>query len=88
MQDNKKTYQGWINKETWVVNLWLNNDTGFNKILETAIDLESSVHKKAKWLEAVMQKETYDLPIELSIWLDLLVTAMGNVDWLEIIENN
>ena len=30
------TYNGWANRETWLVNLWLSND---QDLLETALDL-------------------------------------------------
>ena len=48
-----------------------------------ALDLE-----KAKWLESNIIDEMYDLPLEASLWCDLLGTALARVDWLEVIEKN
>lgn len=38
--------------------------------------------------ETQIKDEMYDLPLEASLWCDLLGTALARVDWREVIENN
>jgi len=53
-----------------------------------ALELEASDHEKAEWLETQIKDEMYDLPLEASLWSDLLGTSLVRVNWLEVIENN
>ncbi|HEY4963940.1 MAG TPA: hypothetical protein VIH90_04560 [Candidatus Saccharimonadales bacterium] len=84
----KKTYNGYTNRETWLVSLWLNNDPISYSIFSEALELDTSDQEKAKWLETNTTNEMYDLPLEASLWCDLLGTALARVDWLEVIEKN
>ena len=82
------TYNGWTNRETWLVSLWLNNDPVSYSMFSEALELDTSDFKKAEWLETQIKDEMYDLPLEASLWCDLLGTALARVDWREVIENN
>ena len=53
-----------------------------------ALELNTNDLEKAKWLELNIIDEMYDLPLEASLWSDLLGTALARVDWREVIENN
>lgn len=88
MQDNKKTYNGWTNRETWLVSLWLNNDRNSYSIFSEALELNESNFVKAEWLDNHLRDEMYDLNLDASLWSDLLATALTKVNWLEVIENN
>jgi len=70
----KETYNGWTNRETWLVNLWLTND--------------EETYNQAKELELVsdLQKFTEDLVLgeEASLKEDLIGSALGRVDYAEI----
>lgn len=87
MQFNTK-YNGWTNRETWLVSLWLNNDPVSYSMFSEALELDTSNYKKAEWLETQIKDEMYDLPLEASLWSDLLGTSLVRVNWLEVIENN
>jgi hypothetical protein len=87
MQDNTN-YNGWSNRETWLVSLWLNNDPISYSMFSEALELDTSDFKKAEWLKNQIEVEMYDLPLEASLWCDLLGTALTRVDWREVIENN
>lgn len=77
------TYNGWKNRETWLVNLWLTNDR------ETYITIYDLVHSsEADYLAADRIKDYLDEmnPLEetASVYVDLLNTALSRVDWLEV----
>ncbi|HUD06819.1 MAG TPA: hypothetical protein VMR34_02935 [Candidatus Saccharimonadales bacterium] len=88
MQNIKKTYNGWTNRETWLVSLWLNNDPVSYSMFTEALELEASDREKAEWLETNIKDEMFDLPLEASLWSDLLGTSLTRVNWVEVIENN
>ena len=84
-------YNGWTNYETWLVNLWMDNEPGGR---EFAFDyLKECTHPKATvtgitYSLSQFLKETYaedadnlDLP---PFWKDLLNGALSEVSWMEI----
>ena len=82
------TYNGFVNRETWLISLWLNNDQGSYQLLESVLRLGASGFRKAEKLEALVSDQMYDLELEASLWSDLLSTALAKVDWLEVIKAN
>jgi hypothetical protein len=74
-------YQGWSNHETWCINLWLTNDVKlYHGLIEYVNDDDAGGLKN--WVED-MQPD-----LGCSIWDDLITTALGEVNWYEIIESN
>lgn len=100
---NDNTYNGWTNYETWVVNLWLDNDQGMNEELDDwaseamqeAIDADesdvraSACSTLAKRIESFIddQQEGASMPTS-GMFADLLSHALGMVDWREIAEHH
>jgi hypothetical protein len=82
------TYNGWTNREAWLVSLWLNNDQASYSVLLEALELNESGFKKADWLMSQLEDLMYDLPLEASLWSDLLGTSLARVNWREVIKNN
>ena len=82
------TYNGYPNRETWLVSLWLNNDQASYQVLEDVLRLRESGFRKAEKLEELVSDQMYDLELEASLWSDLLSTALAKVDWLEVIKSN
>lgn len=83
-----QTYNGWTNRETWLGNLWLNNDEGFYNLFCRAIRENNTVHETAQYIEEELR---YQLQCEIdtaSIWQDLLGTAFDRIDWEEIVTKN
>jgi len=81
-------YNGWSNRETWLVSLWLNNDPVSYDLLQSAYKKTGNAFSKAEWIESELQDEMCNLQLGASMWSDLLGTALARVNWLEVIENN
>ena len=84
------TYNGWSNRETWLVSLWLNNDESLYSQLLVAIELQEPTSIKAEWLaERVHEQLDWHLEDQdASLWVDMLRTSFYKVDWVEIIRAN
>lgn len=87
MSDN--TYNGWVNYETWCVNLWLTNEQGtYNALQEIIKGAKDSDFAKADELKDFVNEladQEYDKPTFVK---DLLNGALSEVNWLEIIQSN
>lgn len=94
-----KTYNGWTNKETWAVALWIDNDGyagGSLGVSEQADEIvkkampadEDLLHEVtgilADWLD---ERITEDLGEHKGLLGDIVSTALGRVDWREIAEH-
>jgi hypothetical protein len=71
-----KEYNGWVNYETWNMNLWLTNDSGFyevaNETIKDIVESESSY-------EGYSNIDKNDLTYKVSSWLEEYANAM----WME-----
>ena len=78
-------YNGWTNRETWVVNLWFTNDECYYEELRSIIknfdsnEQAEEIEQYAHWIIDVN---------EASMTTDLLSTSLGRVDWHEIARSN
>ena len=79
-------YNGWANKETWLVALWLDNDPGSERACrELALELRQ-VHRVADALRDQVEDgnpllEPGQRSAPSGLYLDLLLTALGHVAW-------
>ena len=84
------SYNGWSNRETWVINLWLDNNEHDSKYLYDLANDGRALYDQAKELEEFITEAWQDIvelqKIEASMWADLMNTAIWAVDWREIIE--
>ncbi len=79
-------YNGWTNRETWVVNLWLTNDECYYNELCDVIKNFDTTEEQAEELE---QYAHWIIDIdEASMTTDLLTASLGRVNWYEIAEAN
>lgn len=80
------TYNGWSNRETWVVNLWLTNEECYYHELSSIIKNFDTASEQAEELEQYVH---WIIDSDgASMVRDLLSTSLGRVDWYEIIEAN
>jgi hypothetical protein len=90
-------YNGWTNYETWVVNLWMDNEQGSQEFFrETAKEIhaetdayntgltvtEMATIRFADWLKNYYEVE--NMPALRGVYGDLLGAALGAVNWGEI----
>lgn len=77
-------YNGYTNKPTWCVSLWINNDQGLQEtVLEAA---KNDADLFAGWLEDFIE-ENNPLIETASLYSDLLGWALCYVDWDELAEH-
>ncbi len=81
-------YNGWSNRETWVVNLWLTNDQASYYLMLEALKHSDSDYTCAEWLQERLRDQLDEEAGTASMWSDLLSTAFYRVDWVEVIECN
>ena len=81
-------YNGWSNRETWVVNLWMTNEECYYNELCNIIRNFDEAYEQAEGLEAYIRFILDGAGQASGLASDLLSTSLGRVDWLEIIEAN
>jgi hypothetical protein len=96
-----KEYNGWYNYETWLVNLWLDNDEyECNEHLpemarvayrdatagEYSTRDQDAAYNLAKELEDYIAEQN-PLADKADLWNDLLGAALSEVNWQEIAEH-
>ena len=79
-----QTYNGWANRETWLVNAWLNNDEISYNYLQSILK-RSDPLAGAKEINQYFDELLEDSSIEL--WCDLMRGVLSKVDWLEIVSS-
>lgn len=89
-----ETYNGWPNRETWTVNLYLRNDkTSSDHWKERAKEVGMPAdprgvrcNKLAKEMQESMEADFDDVTAG-SIYRDLVTSALSKVDWYRISES-
>ena len=92
-RDEKATYNGWSNYETWAVNLWLTNEEGSYRywtdrtrelLAEDVVCGESRVQLD-RLADELKESVCEECEVQTaSLAADLMTAALGAVDWYEI----
>jgi hypothetical protein len=86
-------YNGWSNYETWVVNLWIDNDEGsYNYwcerarecFIDAASDGEGKEQAATVLAQALENEHDENAPKLTGAFADLFSHALGMVNWYEI----
>lgn len=88
----RKEYNGWTNYETWLVNLWMDNDEGSQanwrgvaiECIEAADDQDEAEGKLADQIKEEHEQRAEEATGENGWLADLIGAALGEVDWREI----
>lgn len=73
------SYNGWTNKETWLVNLWLGD--GLAEMQEDGAEVSGHTVRTVTidWLDSAQGNGA-----ESGLLVDLLICALEHVEWEEI----
>ena len=83
--EKEKGYNGWSNYETWACALWLDNDEGLHTEIQEELSLNQDRYKLSKYIKDLVTELSPELP--LSMFSDLLSSAISNIDFYEIAES-
>ena len=92
---SKDGYNGWTNYETWNVALWWSEsgmdgywygeaESLLDAADEDADDYEDDVIRELA--DRMKDETTEEMPVVTGMWADLLMAAIGSVNWREIAE--
>ncbi len=91
MSDTK--YNGWTNYETWLVNLWMGNDSSeywaerAQEVYDSAEAEKSFTRDERAVLnlaEAMKDEHEEASPEVTGLWADMINAALSAVNWYEI----
>lgn len=80
-------YNGWSNRETWVVNLWLTGNECYYAQMCEIIKSFDTLADQAEELEQYVSYLTSDCS-GIGIVADLLAASLARVNWVEIVMGN
>jgi len=81
------SYQGWTNRATWSVSLWLNNEEGMYNHMRAITMGEGEDYEKGDELQEFVEALVGVGSLE-GLAADLLGIALEQVNWREIVEKN
>lgn len=89
---NDRTYNGWSTYETWLVNLWIQNDQALHAELHAAVCEADLLYDAKEILQSWLENEV-EVHLEAAgathggLIPDLLRGALQEVNWYEIAKN-
>jgi len=91
MSTDEQGHNGWTNKQTWCINLWLDNERGTYDAANEIVNQEQSVHDASDALEQYVNELAEVVRPGIfegaSFVSDMFRSALAAVDWRELVEN-
>ena len=87
---SQETYNGWTNYETWLVNIWVDNDKKLYFIMKEILnsyDWENKTYELSKVLQELYEKQAENIGLKVGLMSDLLNGALSAVNWYELAEH-
>lgn len=80
-----REYNGWTNYETWLVNLWLSNDSGSEEMLRETVGGCRTKYDAGRAIRAMVDEMADEwMPDQASMFADMIGAALKEVDWQKI----
>ena len=82
-------YQGWTNRETWLVALWLNNEQGLQDTAQSiarTTQLREAEQELSQWVQDLAEDHLKG-PGRPSFVMDMIGDYLAGVNWTEIVES-
>ncbi len=80
---NEQKYNGWANRETWLVSLWVVDNDDFSREVQDAFG-DDATQYDVKQMVMSMIFEMYEQSRIDGMLSDLLDASLARVDWKEI----
>jgi hypothetical protein len=77
------TYNGWTNRPTWLVNIWLSNDQVLDQAAREACNQPGEMLQEAAQTLENMVDDLFDVT---GFTLDLINCTLVQVNWLELVQ--
>lgn len=89
MDSQTKTQTGWCNHETWLMDMWLNNEYDHYVELQRLqsrhqFDIDSFAQALKDWVHEEFSLQA----MPPGMWCDLVNASFNRVNWYQIAENN
>jgi len=78
-----ETYNGYSNKPTWALALWIQNDEGLSRYWNDKAR-ELPEYELSQELKSYFEDEVNPLTERATLYSDLLDYSLGLIDWIEI----
>ena len=78
------TYNGWTNKATWLVKLWMDNDQSAYSYWREQVNKNTDSYQLADELEHYHQDISSE---QVGLFADLLTSSLAEVNWHEIAQS-
>lgn len=80
------TYNGWTNRETWCVNLWLGNEQATHSDIQNIVSESAELYQAGDAISSYVEQLLGEERTTATMSADLLGCALARVNWREIAE--
>ena len=86
MENVMSNYNGWKNYETWLVNLWIDNDGAAEHWRERAEEVRDTYDLSCEMQQFYTELAETEIPAS-GVFADLFNSALREVSWYDIAEH-